>query len=140
MIEALENIHPLLPGAAGVTALLLRAAGVTTLLLAALIAALGVRRALVYCLHLIAAQSRLGRDDVLREHHVFRRLTSRRCGSSTTTRSSSSAHSRCCGIISLQSDIFDHVLAIGDELGLQVFQEPAGSDLEALVSLSASEA
>ena len=29
----------------------------------------------------------------------------------------------------IQSDIFDHIMAIAPEFGLRVFQDPAGSDL-----------
>ena len=32
----------------------------------------------------------------------------------------------------IQSDIFDHLLAIAGEFGLRLFQKPAGKDLEAL--------
>lgn len=36
----------------------------------------------------------------------------------------------------IQSDIFDHVLAIAPEFGLKVFQEPSGANFESLVATS----
>ncbi len=40
---------------------------------------------------------------------------------------------------SIQSDIFDHLLAIAPEFGLGVFQEPTGSDIRTAVATLASE-
>jgi miniconductance mechanosensitive channel len=40
----------------------------------------------------------------------------------------------------IQSDIFDHLLAILPEFGLRVFQQPAGSDLSELVRSARNEA
>jgi miniconductance mechanosensitive channel len=34
----------------------------------------------------------------------------------------------------IQSDIFDHILAIVPEFGLKVFQNPAGSDFKAIAN------
>jgi miniconductance mechanosensitive channel len=33
----------------------------------------------------------------------------------------------------IQSDIFDHILAVAPEFGLRVFQHPAGRDFEAAI-------
>jgi miniconductance mechanosensitive channel len=40
----------------------------------------------------------------------------------------------------VQSDIFDHMLAILPEFGLRLFQKPSGADLEHLVNVKAQEA
>ena len=34
----------------------------------------------------------------------------------------------------IQSDIFDHIIAIVPEFGLKIFQTPSGQDLEAAVT------
>ena len=39
----------------------------------------------------------------------------------------------------IQADLFDRILAMVPEFGLRVFQEPSGSDLEALVGTPARE-
>jgi miniconductance mechanosensitive channel len=35
----------------------------------------------------------------------------------------------------IQSDIFDHILAIAPEFGLRIFQEPAGRDLRSMAEI-----
>jgi miniconductance mechanosensitive channel len=35
----------------------------------------------------------------------------------------------------IQADIFDHLLAVADEFGLNVYQEPSGRDVAALAPL-----
>jgi miniconductance mechanosensitive channel len=38
----------------------------------------------------------------------------------------------------IQSDIFDHIIAITPEFGLRLFQEPAGADISSAISLAAT--